>query len=402
MIDADAFVERALAEGFDFFTGTPCSHLRSLIDAAIGHPRTAWYDAPNEGDAVALAAGARLGGRRGVVLFQNSGLGNAVNALTSLCEPFRIPVLLIVSRRGDPDGPPDEPQHRVMGRITPDLLDAMEIGWETLPPAGPEAADALARARARMDADGRPYALVVPKGRFLARPAGGAGEGVARTRSTPEPGHPPPRTGAATGAPPLRAEVLRALLRHERERDVVVATTGYTGRELHALSDGPNRLYMVGSMGSASVLGLGIALARPERRVVVIDGDGAVLMRMGNLAAVGAYAPDDFLHVVLDNGVHESTGGQTTLSPGVDLASVAAACGYRSTVAPVDLAAAERVFAAPPPGPCLVWIRTGRGTLPELGRPDLGPSRVRERLEAELRRTADGTPSRLSPRPPED
>ena len=174
-----------------------------------------------------------------------------------------------------------------------------------------------------MDATGRPFALVMRKGQV-----------APHALSSP----PPERAGdwcmpqreASNAALPSRSEVLAALQDAcPLQGSVLIATTGYTGRELYALADQPNQLYVVGSMGCASSLGLGLALVRPDLQVVVADGDGAALMRLGNFATVGAYAGDNFAHVLLDNGQHESTGGQSTVSHVVDFAALAAACGYR-------------------------------------------------------------------------
>ena len=113
------------------------------------------------------------------------------------------------------------------------------------------------------------------------------------------------------------------------DADVLIATTGFTGRELYSIDDRNNHFYMVGSMGCASSLGLGLALARPDKRVIIIDGDGAGLMRMGNFATLGKYAGGNLLHILLDNEAHDSTGAQSTVSDSIDFTAIAAACGYR-------------------------------------------------------------------------
>ena len=163
MIAAGAFLDQALAAGFDFYTGVPCSFLTPLIDGAINHERLAYVGAASEGEAVAIASGAWLAGRRTVVMCQNSGLGNAVNPLTSLNDPFRIPTLLIVTWRGGP-GIGDEPQHDLMGRITPDVLDLMEIPHRPFPAGEADVAAALDHAVAGMDGTGRPFALIMERG----------------------------------------------------------------------------------------------------------------------------------------------------------------------------------------------------------------------------------------------
>ncbi|HEY8073886.1 MAG TPA: thiamine pyrophosphate-binding protein, partial [Labilithrix sp.] len=148
MIDARAFVDAAAQAGFSLYTGVPCSYVRPFIDFVIGSPNLAYVGATNEGDAVAIASGAELGGRRSIVMMQNSGLGNAVSPLTSLNAIFGIPVLLIVTLRGEPGGPKDEPQHELMGAITTKMLDVMGIAWGWFPREAHEIPDALERALA--------------------------------------------------------------------------------------------------------------------------------------------------------------------------------------------------------------------------------------------------------------
>ena len=166
---------------------------------------------------------------------------------------------------------------------------------------------------------------------------------------------------------------------------MVLATTGYTGRELYALADRDNQLYMVGSMGCVSSLGLGLALARPDKDVIILDGDGAALMRMGNLATVGSYGGGNLVHILLDNGVHESTGAQATVSRNVDFAAVAAACGYGLSLGGGDPALIDRLFAADKGDrPRFCHIRIRPGTLDALPRPAMSPPEVVRRLMQHL------------------
>ncbi len=265
------------------WAGVPCSRLAS----------SGFLMAANEGDAVAMAAGAWLGGGQGGVLMQSSGLGNAINPLTSLVVPFAIPVLLVISVRTD------EPQHELMGALTRGWLEQMGIEC-----AG-EARSVLASRRSFAVLEGGP-AL-----------AGGASLGTARVKVL-EPVDP-----VAS-----RREMLAAVQSCTTFSDRLIATTGYTGRELYLLGDRANQLYMAGSMGCAISLGLGLALTRPDLRVVVLDGDGALLMRLGSLATAGMLRPPNLVHVLLDNRCHDSTGGQPTASAGVDWCALASACGY--------------------------------------------------------------------------
>ncbi|MDN7671489.1 phosphonopyruvate decarboxylase [Burkholderia oklahomensis] len=328
MIEAAQFVEAARTRGFDWYAGVPCSYLTPFINYVLQDPVLHYVSAANEGDAVALVAGATLGGRRGIAMMQNSGLGNAVSPLTSLTWTFRLPQLLIVTWRGQP-GVPDEPQHALMGPITPAMLDTMEIPWETFPADADAIGPALDRAIAHMDATGRPYALVMQKGSV-------APHALKHTAMPERRAHVVARSTPRAAAPadwPARRDALAWIVeRTPVDSTVVLASTGFCGRELYALDDRPNQLYMVGSMGCVTPLALGLALARPDLTVVAVDGDGAALMRMGAFATLGAYGPSNLVHLLLDNGAHESTGGQATVSQCVSFAGVAAACGYASAV----------------------------------------------------------------------
>jgi phosphonopyruvate decarboxylase len=364
VIDAPDFVDAARKRGYGVWSGVPCSYLQPFINCAIGASGLRYVSAANEGDAVAIASGAELGGVRGLAMFQNSGLGNAISPLTSLNAVFRLPVLLIVTLRGEPGGAPDEPQHALMGQITTRLLEDMSIPWEYFP------TDAAAIAGCLDRADGRLYALVMRKDSVKPWPAPNPPQAVAKASAAGRPAVPKHQ----------RHEFLRAL---QATDAIVIATTGYTGRELYALEDRANQFYMVGSMGCASSFGLGLALARPERRVIVLDGDGAALMRLGALAAIGRERPQNLVHVVLDNGVHESTGGQSVAQPGADFAAVAAALGYASaTFAATPQELAERVAAAK--GPALIQAAVLPGVMPDLPRPKITPPEVAARLRAFL------------------
>jgi phosphonopyruvate decarboxylase len=376
MIEASEYLSAAHARGFDFYTGVPCSFLTPLINRVIGDPSAEYVGAASEGEAVAIAAGAWLAGRGTTVMCQNSGLGNAVNPLTSLNHPFRIPSLLIVTWRGQP-GLKDEPQHRLMGEITPSLLDVVRISHLGFPKERDEIEPALAAADGEMGLTGLPFAFVMDKGAVreegLSQP-----EAVVRARGE--------RIDLTSGAPrPSRVQVLERFLARAPGEAAVIATTGRCGRELFTLADRPQHLYQVGSMGCASAMALGVAL-NVDRPVVVLDGDGAALMRMGNMATIGARAPRNLIHVILDNGAHDSTGGQQTVSPNVDFAGAAVACGYARAAVCDDLAGFEEALAAAlrTPGPHLVHVRIRPGSIAALGRPTVAPREVATRFRAFL------------------
>lgn len=401
MIDARDFVEAARKQGFGLFAGVPCSYLTPFINTLIEDRELAYVSSANEGDAVATAAGAALGGRLGMAMMQNSGLGNAVSPLASLTWPFRIPLLLVVTWRGDPELP-DEPQHRLMGAITPATLDHLEIPWELFPSEPEEIEPALRRAMEHLQSERRPYAFLMRKGSVSPRGLSGAAPAPRAHAAVTK----VPSSGGRSTRPtrPSRREALARIVEATPpESSALIATTGFTGRELFALTDRPNQLYMVGSMGCASSLGLGLALVRPDLRVVVVDGDGAALMRLGNLATIGAYAAGNLLHVVLDNECHDSTGGQATVSAGVSFAGIAAACGYGRVLEGEGLEVLDALFDgsdAPdgPDGPdgangerpAFAHLKTRPGTPDGLPRPDVSPEAVHARLAAHLRGIARG------------
>jgi phosphonopyruvate decarboxylase len=381
MIEARHFVEAARERGFEWYAGVPCSYLTPFINYVLQDPSLQYVSMANEGDAVALIAGVALAGgrRRGVAMMQNSGLGNAVSPLTSLTWTFRLPQLLIVTWRAQP-GVPDEPQHALMGPITPKMLETMEIPWELFPSEIDAIGPALDRATAYMDETGRPYALVMQKG-TVASYALKAGTG------TPAGTAP----GALANLEPLRLAPQARASRQDALREVVartptgstavLASTGFCGRELYAVDDRPNQLYMVGSMGCVVPLALGLALARPDLRVVALDGDGAALMRMGAFATVGAYGPSNLLHLLLDNGVHDSTGGQATVSAHVSFAGIAAACGYASSLETDEVARIGSWLGEPPiHGPRFARLLTRPGSPDGLPRPSVTPIDVKTRL----------------------
>jgi phosphonopyruvate decarboxylase len=373
MITADDFIAAAKTRGHDFYTGVPCSFLTPLINGVLGSKALSYVGAASEGEAVAIAAGAWLAGRRTVVMCQNSGLGNAVNPLTSLNAPFRIPTLFVTTWRGQP-GQPDEPQHEVMGRITQDLLTLMEIPQAPFP-ATPEAlGPALDVAVARMEETGVPFAFVMKKGDVRDE------ELQASPRTLPRPGR---RTDWPVAAPrPTRAGVLERFLALTDDRTAVIATTGKAGRELFTLADRPQHIYQVGSMGGASGMALGVAL-NTSAPVVVLDGDGAALMKLGSFATIGAQAPGNLIHILLDNGVHDSTGGQATVSASVDFAAVALACGYQFAATCSSLDGFEGAFraASQAPRPALIHVRIAPGSMDKLGRPTIGPADVALRFK---------------------
>jgi len=375
LIQAENFIESARKLGFKRYTGVPCSFLTPFINYVINDSNLNYVSSANEGDALATAAGAAIGGERSIVMMQNSGLGNAVSPITSLAWVFRIPMIIITTHRGAP-GVKDEPQHELMGQITEDLFDTMQVPWETFPTEKVEIEPALQRAVDHMQKHHRPYGFIMQKSTVSPHELKQNSIADISNRQTQR------KKFKSTKEIEIRGKVLEHIIKLTPENNsVVIATTGFTGRELFAIKDRVNQLYMVGSMGCASSLGLGLALARPDLHIVVIDGDGAALMRMGNFATIGSYAGSNLTHLVLDNEAHDSTGAQATVSANVKFADIAQACGYAVCYEGTDLNLLDELFAQNNTnGPSFGHLKIKTGTMENLPRPDVTPNEVLERL----------------------
>ncbi|MFT7464876.1 MAG: phosphonopyruvate decarboxylase, partial [Pseudohongiellaceae bacterium] len=273
-VSMDAFADSLLESGVDFFTGVPCSYLKSFVSFAAGSDRLSYTVAASEGEAIGLAAGAWMSGSLPMVLIQNSGLGNCVNPLTSLSHTYGLPLLLMVSHRAR-DGK-DAPQHLLMGEKTYALIEAMGIQHVTLSDDEESACQTMAEA-AIMAREGMcPVAIVVPKGTFEKY---SFNEALAPKHVTPV-----AVSGSHAAELSPRVDALHAVNGALGPQDLLVATTGMTSRELFAVNDRPQNFYMMGSMGCALSIGLGVARLHPERKIVVLDGDGAFLMKLGTAA----------------------------------------------------------------------------------------------------------------------
>jgi phosphonopyruvate decarboxylase len=365
--------------GFDFFTGVPCSLIEDLIAVLERGAGAPYVAAVREDAAVGVAAGAWFGGRRPAVLMQNSGLGTSLNALASLSLMYGLPVLLVVTWRGF--GGKDAPEHLLTGEITPRLLDLLGIPHRTL---AADSVDAdLAWAAAEMDARRAPVALLVPP-RVVQT---GGVEGVPAAAPRPLPSALEPAAGSPGPLPPPTMSRLTALgiaLKAAGD-DPVAHANGYICRESFSLADRPQSFYMIGSMGLAPAIALGLALARPAQRVVVFDGDGNLLMNLGILAMIAAQRPANLLHLVFDNEVYGSTGNQASLSRGVRLDRLAAAAGFATAVAvhePWALDEALRAAAATA-GPhfVLVKVTAEEADVPRIPYP---PAVLRDRFRAAI------------------
>ena len=376
MLQTQSFGDMLNGLGYRFYSGVPCSFLKHLINYAINE--CDYVMAANEGDAVAISAGAYLGGTKSVVLMQNSGLTNAISPLTSLNYCFQLPVLGFVSLRGEA-GLQDEPQHELMGQITEKMLELMEVKWAYLSDDLEDAKRQLAEAD-RYISNNQSFFFVVRKGRFAEVELKATS---ARKRASCTSEH-------ATDKPqlPPRRDALRTITQHADEHTAVLATTGKTGRELFEVADNPNNFYMVGSMGCIGSLGLGLALSRPDRKIIAIDGDGALIMRMGSMATNAHYRPPNLLHILLDNQSHDSTGGQATVSPNIKFADQASAVSYPIAKQLSTLEELDRSIQQWTSDNQLTFLHLpiAKGSTKNLGRPTVKPHEVKSRLMAFLAR----------------
>lgn len=356
MIYPSDFFEALACRGITRFFGVPDSLLASFCAYVDDHGVPGGHViAANEGNAVAMAMGHHLAsGEVAAVYMQNSGLGNAVNPLTSLIDPlvYRVPVLLIIGWRGEP-GVRDEPQHLKQGEVTLAHLEILGIPYQVLD-AQSDVAAVLDSAMASLRERGAPVALVFRKDTFSKY------EGK---RSIP--------TRSDLG----REQALEILLGLCGRDDLIISTTGKTSRELFELRARrrePQRDFLtVGGMGHTSSIALGVALARPQRRVVCLDGDGSVIMHMGSLPVIAKAAPRNLVHVVLNNRAHESVGGQATAADFVDFRKLAAAVGYRRYARAVDTSSLHAAWreVARQDGPVLLELCIRCGSRDDLGRP---------------------------------
>jgi phosphonopyruvate decarboxylase len=378
MITADKFLAPARELGFNFYTGTPCSYLKSFINYVIDTDGFDFIDSVNEGDAIAIAAGATIAGKRAVVMFQNSGLGNAVNPITSLTYTFNIPVMIITTLRGEPGGAADEPQHELMGQITISMLETMRLKWAYFPQTEEEVAPALKMADEYMKQNNQPFVFVMRK------------DDVAEYKLQKKPA-PSKKDFNITHkdhfeldykSRATRTPVLEVLQKEVGLNAAVIATTGKTGREFYEVGDQKNQFYMVGSMGCALAFGLGIALAKPNLKVIVLDGDGALLMRTGSMATVGAYSPKNLVHILIDNEAHDSTGGQGTVTGGVSFGTIAAGFGYENIYSTDRLEKFEGLLKeiVSTDKTSFVHLKTQKGSPEKLGRPKVTPAEVSVRF----------------------
>lgn len=362
MVETKVFYDLLIENNIDFFTGVPDSLLKSFCAYITDNaPENNHIIAANEGCAVGLAAGYHIAtGKVPLVYMQNSGEGNVVNPLLSLTDPevYRIPLVLVIGWRGEP-GVKDEPQHKKQGRVTCSLLDAMEIPYVIMSTDENELKKQMQTCRESIYEQKTPFAFVVRKDTFAAYTL---------------------KNNKVVNAPMNREEAIECVMLNADENAVFVSTTGMASRELYELREKHgmkhNRDFLtVGSMGQASQIAAAIAMNQPNRTVYCIDGDGAAIMQMGGLTTVGTCAPANFRHILINNGAHDSVGGQPTVGLEIDLPKIAEAVGYKNvySVSTKDELVKTLNEMKNLTGTTMLEIKTCKGARKDLGRPKTTP-----------------------------
>ena len=322
MLDQKKVFETLQAHGVSYYVGVPDSYLNGFCNYALQHYPNHNIITANEGNAVALAAGHYLATREiPLVFMQNSGEGNAVNPLVSLADKnvYAIPMFLLIGWRGQWNSEPNHPQHKLQGEITTSLLEILHIPYTVLEDDDVKFAETVEKAVKYCTEERGIYAFVAPKGVMA------------------DPDKP---NNVDDKYPMSREEAIEVILDHMPADTIYSATTGRATRELFFLrekrEEGKEHDFLnVGSMGHASSVALGIALSKPDRYVVALDGDSAAIMHMGAMTMVSKVSAPNFLHVILNNGAHESVGGQPSAGHLLDWTKIADACGYETVHHPV-------------------------------------------------------------------
>jgi len=362
MIHPEIFYNWLTGHHIQFFSGVPDSLLKDVCAYITDNaPKQNHIIAANEGNAVALAAGHHLAtGNIPLVYMQNSGIGNAVNPLLSLVDKqvYKIPVLLLIGWRGEP-GVNDEPQHITQGEVTLPMLEAMKIPYLVLDKDTETARAQVQDAIDTIKSSSAPFAIVVKKGTFEKYSL---------------------QTSLDSNYELSRETAIEIILDNLSGNEVIVSTTGKTSRELFECRASRKQAHdsdflTVGSMGHASQIALGIALSKPDKKVLCLDGDGAVLMHLGGMAIIGKMAPKNFIHIVMNNGAHESVGGQPTVGFDMDLPAVARASNYKSvqTVSTAKEIAGALKQLNDDLCPAFIEVKVKVGSRSDLGRPTIKP-----------------------------
>ncbi|MCR5290539.1 MAG: phosphonopyruvate decarboxylase [Treponema sp.] len=369
MIDPKYFYNALVSHGTDFFTGVPDSLLKNFCAYITDNtPEDNHIIASNEGGATALASGYHFAtGKIPLVYMQNSGIGNAVNPLLSLVDPevYSIPMVLVIGWRGEP-GFHDEPQHVKQGKTTCSLLDAMQIPYVIMADDTEKLDAQIAYCYKTISEHNAPFAFVVKKNTF---------------------GDYTLKNNVPTRANMKREEAIEHIMLNAPETAAFVSTTGMASRELYELREkhhqGHEKDFLtVGSMGHASQIALAIAMQKKNRPIFVIDGDGATIMQMGGLAIIGSRKPSNLIHIVLNNGAHDSVGGQPTVGLKIDVCAIAKACGYESVIAVGTADELEKAMKDAVAGHklTLIQVKVQKGARKDLGRPKSTPQQNKQAL----------------------
>ncbi len=369
MISPKLFVESLQNENIDFYAGVPDSLLKNLCAyIADNFNDTQNIITANEGAAVSLAAGYYLAtGKTPVVYLQNSGQGNAINPLSSLTdkEVYNIPVLMLIGWRGEP-GIKDEPQHKKQGKITLSLLDTIGIKYAILSKNEDEFKEQLHHAIDYINETKEAFSFVIQKDTFC--------EYKMQNSST-------------QNLQLSREEAIKIVTSSLGQNDVVVSTTGMISRELFEFREmqgqGHEKDFLtVGSMGHASQIAFGIALQQPDKKVFCYDGDGALLMHLGSIAVTASRHPRNYIHIVFNNGAHDSVGGQPTVAFEINIPKIALACGYEHCWSVSTQEELMKILMIIPSlqGPILLEIKVKKGNRNDLGRPSATPIQNKEIL----------------------
>ena len=376
MVNPKNFYEELEKNEINFFAGVPDSLLKEFCSYISDNVDNNHIIAANEGNALAIASGYYLSsGKPALVYMQNSGLGNIVNPLLSLNDKkvYGIPTLLLIGWRGEPNTK-DEPQHIKQGEVTLDLLDAMGIKYYLLnkDSNNSTAKVIVGEAAKYMESNNEPVAIVVSKGTF---------EKYIRNDIRTE------------GYELTREKAIDILLNNIDEDYLVVSTTGKTSRELFELRETNGKSHnqdflVVGSMGHASSIGLGIAMNEKDKNVYVLDGDGAFIMHMGAIAINGQTKVNNFRHIVFNNGSHESVGGQATVGQDINIADIAKACGYDLVLSVENKKELEKGIEdiSNYKGKVLLEIKIKNGSRSDLGRPTIPPVEIKNRFMKQINR----------------
>lgn len=367
MIESATFYKLLTQNSTEFFSGVPDSLLKSfcayLTDTVEENKHII---SANEGSAIGLASGYHLAtGKIPLVYMQNSGIGNAINPLLSLADSdvYSIPMVLVIGWRGEP-GVKDEPQHVKQGKVTCSLLETMGIPYAVLSDDESQIPGQIEACYTSIRKNSSPYALVVRKDTFAPYTL---------------------QKKQVVTAQMSREQAIEKVMLSLSAQDIIVSTTGMASRELYELREkhgmGHERDFLtVGSMGHASQIALAIALNTKNRRVICIDGDGATLMHMGALATVGTKKTENFIHIVLNNGAHDSVGGQPTVAMDIDLSAVATACGYVKTIKISNPEQLVSFLSQNMSGPLFVEVLVTKGSRKDLGRPKASPQENKQAL----------------------